>query len=174
MGLAVASKLNGFVNKLTITGVPLRRPALGQVILKSWHDRLKNNEMRSCAWSFIINGYSDKFLNKFATKLSLFVDIIIKSNDPKKLFHLLEHSHIVDDNHPYSIPSSCSNVTCKTQVIASKNDRIAGHAEVLDLANAIANSTFIDIEGGHLAPFEEPVNWRKLVLDFLNSGTTTV
>jgi pimeloyl-ACP methyl ester carboxylesterase len=147
----------------------LRRPALGQVILKSWHDSLKHNEMRSCAWSFIINGYSDKFLNKFATKLSLFVDIIIKSNDPKKLFHLLEHSHVVDDSHPYSIPSCCPDITCKTQVIASRSDRIAGHAQVRDLAAALTNSIFADMDGGHLAPFEEPAEWRRLVLEFLNS-----
>jgi pimeloyl-ACP methyl ester carboxylesterase len=116
VGLAVASKMNGVVNKLTVTGVPLRRPALGQIILKSWHDSLKLNEMRSCAWSFLINGYSEKFLNKFATKLSLFVDIIIKSNDPKRLFHLLEHSHVVDDSHPFSVPNCLATITCLTQV----------------------------------------------------------
>ncbi len=167
VSLAVAAHTS-LVRRLSVTGVPLRRPTLGSTILRSWKEGLKHGEMRSCAWSFIINGYSDKFLEKFAPKLSLFVEIVVKANDPKKLYHLLEHSHIVEDAHPYSIPSCCERVACPTQVIAALSDRIAGHREVLELAASLKDGRSAEMQGGHLVLFEDPVRWRSLVMEFLN------
>ena len=55
--------------------------------------------MRSTAWSFVINGYSRRFLEKRDVAwLRNHVDTIAKSADPAKLLDLMEYSHIDDLN----------------------------------------------------------------------------
>ena len=124
-------------------------------------------EFRACAWSFILNGYSPKFIDKFHLKLPQFVDMVMESNDPEKLANLMRYSHIIDDADEYSVPSCAARVRCPAQIIGATEDRIAGVHMVRLLAEQIPGSEFEEMDTGHLAPFEDPVLWRKLVLRYL-------
>lgn len=166
VGLAIAMKYPELVEKLSVTGVPLHRPPLGKAILDSWKDGLQHGQLLSCAWSFILNGYSPAFIEKYEAKLPSFVDMILKSNDPLKLYHLLTYSHVYDDN--FSVPFCASKIICPVQVIGSTEDRIASLASVQALGDAINGSSLSIVEGGHLVPFESPQLWRKLMLDFFS------
>lgn len=167
VALAIASEYPSLVSKLSITGVPLVRPALGRLILDSWLNCILSGSMRDCAWSFLINGYSEKFIEQHHEKLSLYVDAIVQANDPAKLRDLLLMSHVKSDQDRYSIPNCAARIVCPTQVIGATHDRIAGMAPVRDLAQACRAREMVEMEGcGHLAPFEEPVKWRQLVMDF--------
>jgi len=136
--------------------------------------------MEECARSFIMNGYSNRFLEKYTNRIPLFVDMVIKNNEPKKLLDLMTLTHHSGNlteadqgdgpSHTlYSTDYCASQVTCPVQVISSSDDRIAGTSHVYDLAKAISHARYHMIEDcGHLAPFENPAMWRKLVLDFLS------
>jgi len=70
VGLSLAASNPNIVRKLSITGVPLKRPGLGSSILFSWIEGLKAGNIRECAWSFIFNGYSESFIEKNHHRLS--------------------------------------------------------------------------------------------------------
>jgi len=172
VGIAFAHHYPSFVSRLSITAVPLVRTNLGNIIINSWQDGLQRNNLRDCAWSFMLNGYSASFLEKYADRIPSFVDMVIKNNkDPKKLLDLIVNSHVSDDN-PYSVKKCAEKIACPTQIIGATEDRIAGFTPVLDLAKVIEESSskvsFHEVIAGHLAPFEQPNQWRKLILEFFN------
>lgn len=170
VALAVASAHPEAVRRLSITGVPLHREPLGVAILQSWSDGLNHGQLRACAWSFLLNGYSEAFLTRFADRLPSFVTQICEDNDCNKLADLMNLSHITSDAHFYSVPSCAARLACPTQVIAASLDRIAAPGTVLALANSIKHSEFHEIQGsGHLVPFEQPTRWRRSVLQFLDA-----
>ena len=172
IGIAFCANYGTIVSKLSVTAVPLKRPMLGNLILKSWQDSLERNNLRDCAWSFMLNGYSNIFLEKYSDRIPSFVDIVIKNNkDPKNLLDLLINSHVSDED-PFSVMKCSQKITCPTQIIGAKHDRIAGLIAVSELAKFItetnSNVIYHEVDTGHLAPFEQPNQWRKLILDFFN------
>jgi len=173
VALAVAAYNSHRIRKLSITGVPLRRSPLGSLILESWRSGLNQSpsELRSVAWSFIINGFSAQFIEQQAEKLETFVEQIIVSNDSNKLASLMNESHIVDAAHGFSVPSCAARVKCLTQVIGASDDRIAAPSTVQDLSAVIPTSTYLEMQAcGHLAPFESPTVWRRSVIKFLDQA----
>jgi pimeloyl-ACP methyl ester carboxylesterase len=175
VALAFAAHKPSFVHKLSLSGVPLSRNALGKVILHSWMDSLSRGNMRDCAWSFLINGYSPAFMEKYRSQLDTFVDIIVKGNDATKLHALLRSNHnaggsSVED--PYSAARCASIIRCPTQIIGFSEDRIAAVGQVRELAAAIPNSPMlVEMSAcGHLGLYENSLVWRKHVLDFLNAS----
>jgi pimeloyl-ACP methyl ester carboxylesterase len=166
VALAFAATHPEIVNKLSITGVAVQRPFVGKMILKSWTDALSRGNMRECAWSFLLNGYSEPFLNKHQEKLLPYLDLIVAGNKQERLFDLLRCSHVTSDDDPFSVKRSAERVSCPVQIIAGRFDRIAGCNEVLALSEIIANSSCVTLDTGHLVPFEDPMTWRKSILDF--------
>ena len=187
IGLSFAEAHPSLVGSVSVTGVPHLRPYLGQLILRSWLDGLQNQEdYRKTAWSFFENGVTSKFLERNQRSMRLMVDDVMNANDARRLRHVLEnalasgggfgvspntHHGLVEPDH------GRLRLRCPAQVIASEEDRIAGSGSELRLAKLIdeyhahgLQCRFDKISNcGHLAPFERPAQWRKLVLDFLNS-----
>jgi len=174
VALSVAAKHPSRIKSLSITGVPLNRTSLGTLILESWRDGLSQTvpQMRACAWSFILNGYSASFVERYSDKMTSVVDQIVAANDPLKLATLIAQSHIADDSHPFSVPSCAAQIACRTQVISAGEDRIAAPHTVKQLADAISGvSEYVEIpNAGHLVPFEQPTAWRKALIRFLDQG----
>lgn len=124
--------------------------------------------MRDCAWSFILNGYSEKFIETHHARLPMYVDMVVQGNDQKKLADLLRLSHSTSADDGLSIPSCAEKIRCPTQVIGATHDRIAGPLSVRALADSIDGAEFVEMGTGHLAPFEDPVAWRRHVLGFMD------
>lgn len=167
VGLALASHEGQYVRKLSVTGVPLIRSELGKAILQSWLDGLREGHMSSVGWSFVLNGFSESFLNRedSVKRLRVYIKAIIDSNNAAKVADLIELSNIPE----YLSASSCSSkIKGTVQVIGFKGDRIADCDSVRDLARNIPNAELVVLDGGHLSPFENPKSWRDAVLAFLN------
>lgn len=167
---AVAAHTPHLVSRLSMTGVPLRRPVVGSKILQSWEEGLKANQVRSVCWSFVLNGYSYKFLESCGSRLDTYVDMVEQSIDPVKLLNLISKSRVDSDDDRHSTLCCAPLVKCPTQVVAATEDRIAGFEEVRQLASSIEGAAFCSIPSGHLLPFEQPVQWRRTVLDFFNTA----
>lgn len=169
VALAYAAHNPDRVRKLAVTAIPLTRPALGKVVLESWMDGLKRGNIRECAWSFLINGYSNEFLERNADRLPLYVDMVAMSNDPHKVYNLIYHSgKVTSEDDLFSIPQCADRIRCPTLVIGAAQDRIAGVEPVRQLAQRIVGSQYVEMNTGHLAPFEDPLVWRRHLLDFMN------
>ena len=127
------------------------------------------------AWSFILNGFSARFLEKNADSVAKYVETVLATNDAQKLAHMMEFSHQSegkggeeeDDNEAYSVRHCSQRIVCPLQVIGGSEDRISGMIEVKKLADIVPNSECVELHTGHLVPFEEPVKWRNAVLHFL-------
>lgn len=170
VALTAAAHYPQLVRRLSVTGVPLVRPALGRLVLESWRQSLANNNIRDCAWSFILNGYSEEFIDRHQKALPTYADIIVQSNpQPSRILDLITYSHVPDDCPLFSVQACVDRIRCPTQVIAGKSDRIAGFQSTKDLSSVIRESIFTEMSAGHLVPFECPVDWRKNVLNFVNS-----
>lgn len=121
------------------------------------------HDFRSAAWSFLLNGYSQRFIDAHYLRLPKFVELVMEGNNPEKLFCLMQGIHGPDD--AYSVSACAPLVRCPTQVIGATEDRIAGMCEVRRLAEVISSSSLVEIAAGHLAPFEEPVLWRRRLME---------
>jgi len=171
VGITLAALYPDLISKLSVTGVPLIRPTLGEEILTEWREHLAQGRHYACGESFLRNGYSEEFLVKNAAKLDTFIQFVLDSNNMDRVHQLLIQSHPRNDSDLYSLQACAKRVKCKTQVIAATQDKIAGFESVKDLAECIENSSFAAMSNqGHLAPFENPIVWRKLVTDFLMSS----
>jgi 3-oxoadipate enol-lactonase len=170
VALTIAANRPSAVRRLSLTGVPLVRSNLGKSVLEGWREYLDNNNMKDCAWSFIMNGYSKEFIDRNQKSLATYVDLIIQGNpQPNRIRDLIKYSHVRDDDPLYSTQACVTRIACPTQVIAGTSDRIAGFQNTKDLSLAIPNSEFAELQAGHLVPFECPVDWRQRVLNFINT-----
>eukprot|EP01041_Mallomonas_annulata_P009832 gene9832-20450_t len=173
VGIAFAGTRPGMVSKLSVTGVPLQRSFLGAAILQSWREGLASNNLRECAWSFLLNGYSEEFIEKNYHRLPTYVDMICASNSAERLFDLMTSCHIESNDDPFSVSSFTSKLICPIQIIASKNDRISNLSSVYDLHTAIPHSSLEIIDKcGHLLPFENPLEWRRTTVYYILSKFT--
>jgi len=178
VGLTFASLNPTIIEKLSVTAVPLIRPSLGKLILNSCCDSLQSGHLRACAWSLVLNGYSEEYLNKHGSRMEGIVDALVASNNAQSMYNLIRLSNGVDDssdefssiqccrrlNHNLSIGS---NHSPRVQVIAGTRDRIAGWDPVRELSLMVDQSMFASIESGHLCPFEAPSRWRSELLRFI-------
>jgi pimeloyl-ACP methyl ester carboxylesterase len=177
VAIAFAANRAKYVNKVSLSGVPLIRPNLGKAILQSWEDDLKAGIIP--AWSFILNGYSDSYLKKYASKLHTYVDYVKEQNNVEKLKDLISSTNLAgsDNESRFSVKSCSRALKCPTQIIAGKHDRISGLKDVMDLAQEIQKNEnaiveYEEINAGHILPFEDIVGWRNLVLQFLKKEHT--
>lgn len=185
VALAVSAHHPHLINRLSLTCVPLVRPNLGKLVLKSWTECMATGNIRACAWSFILNGYSSTFIEKNYNKLESFCDFIVANNDPQKLHDLLRLSGGGDFSYSddaatnnvdpffidrFSIPY-CASVVHEAQhpvqLIGARQDRIASLISTQALHAAMPSSQFIEMDTGHLAPFEKPNEWLNHILEFM-------
>ena len=158
------------VRKISVTGVPLLRPPLGRSIMQSWAAGLEAEEIVSCCWSFLINGYSVNWLQQNRAHLSKFVDAVIKSNDVHRLKHLFRFSMSEQADDPTSVSQCAHQLTCPVQIIGGSDDRLCAVESIIALHESIPQSTLVVMPNtGHLAPFEQPAQWRQHVLSYLDS-----
>ena len=177
VALGIAAHAPELLNKVSLTGVALKRNGLGNAIIESWKIAFNNSNMEEAAWSFVLNGYSTKFLNENGDRISTHVDMICKSNDVKKLAHL--YSNTMEDSDSYSLPSCATKIAemeivRDIQILAAAEDRIASADGSRDLASILKTNPamrikYEEMSAGHLLPFEKPRAWRQAVLSFIDS-----
>lgn len=190
IGLSFAESYPEIVRSISVTGVPHQRPYLGQLILRSWLKGLEDAEYEKTSWSFFENGVTAKFLERNQRSMARMVADVMKGNCERRLRNLLEKALAsgalgmsgIDPDSSVSVSRGRLRLSCRAQVIASDEDRLAGSgseqrlAEVIDAYHTVPGiqCRFDKIANcGHLAPFERPAEWRKLVMDFMGDSTAS-
>lgn len=167
IALAYAAHHAHQVRRLSVTGVPLTRSATGRLLVRSWEDALSRGNVRECAWSLVLNGYSDEMLTKMEKRIGTNVNYIVESNDVTRLHDLVRLSHEKDPQSPFAVHNSVKHIRCPTQIIAGRYDRIAGYEETLLLAKAIPHAEQVSFDAGHSIPFEKTAQWCRTVSEFM-------
>lgn len=182
IGLSFAEAHPELVGSISVTGVPHERPFLGQLILRSWLAGLEGAEYHKTSWSFFENGVTANFMKRNQRSLPRMVEDVMHANCSVRLRHLLEKalaSGALGMSSVDSSPASSGQLRlhCRAQVIAADEDRLAGNgseerlAQVIEAHHAVpgARCRLDRISScGHLAPFERPAEWRRLVVNFLD------
>ena len=169
IALALAAYKPHVVKRLSVTGVPLERPPLGDIIIESWLAGLYSDEaFRGTAWSFVLNGFSEEYLKRNRRNIAHYVSKIYENNDYRNLKVLISQTHDRDDN---AAAANCAHlISCPVQVISASSDRISDTHQEKRLSDTIENSEFVEIRGaGHLSPFEKPREWRGNVQRFMST-----
>lgn len=191
VGLAFASLHPAVVEKLSITAVPLTRPSLGKLILDSCCDSLQLGHLRECAWSLVLNGYSEDYLNKHGSRMEGIVNALVANNNAQSMYNLIRLSNVDNSADEFSSAQCCRRLNnslsvgstlyspqrrrrmgmgmgmMMMQVIAGSRDRIAGWDPVRELSGRVDKSLFVSIDSGHLCPFEAPTLWRSELMRFI-------
>lgn len=187
IGLSFAEAYPEVVRSISVTGVPHQRPYLGQLILRSWLKGLEDAEYEKTCCSFFENGVTAKFLERNQRSMARMMTDVMKGNCERRLRNLLEKAlasgalgmSSADPDSSVSVSRGRLRLSCRAQVIASDEDRLAGGGseqrlvEVIDTYHTVpgAHCRFDKIANcGHLAPFERPTEWRKLVMDFVDDN----
>lgn len=177
VALAVAAHRPELVRRLSITGVSPDRGGLGKCILESWKRAFENGNLEEASWSFVLNGYSNSFIEQNMEKIETHVDMVIKSNDVNKLKHL--YSNATAETDPYSVQSCVHKLKHKglvkdIQIMAGVEDRITSIDGTRQLNKYMCENTlglwikYEELLAGHLLPFEQPLQWRTMLLNFLD------
>lgn len=170
IALAYGASEENRVRRISVTGVPLVRPPLGRTIIRSWSEGLEHEDMVASCWSFLINGYSTKFLQLNQAHLSKFVAAVVKSNDVHRLKELFRFS-IAEHQEDHNSTTSCaSRLSCPVQVVGGTEDRLCDIQSIIALHESIPDSYLsVVADTGHLVPFEQPAQWRHHLLSFLDA-----
>lgn len=170
IAMAYAASPDSRARRVSLTGVPLIRPPLGRAIMRSWAEGLEAEELVASCWSFLINGYSTKFLQANYPHLSKFVAAVVKANDVQRLKLLFRFSMAEKPDDIHSVSSCTTRVQCPVQVIGGSEDRLCDIQSIIALHESVAQSSLgVMADTGHLAPFEQPALWRQQLLSFLDT-----
>ena len=113
VGLAFASLHPAIVEKLSITAVPLTRPSLGKLILDSCCDSLQSGHLRECAWSLVLNGYSEDYLNKHGSRMEGIVNALVANNNAQNMYNLIRWT-TVQTSSPASSAAAASTAASRS------------------------------------------------------------
>jgi pimeloyl-ACP methyl ester carboxylesterase len=162
------------VRKLHLTGVAADRSPLGYLTVASWKDHVRNSDsLRSFAWSALLATYSPATLQYWHDKpdsLETVLNFVTTQNAKEGLMALLDQTHTMEGE--WSVASMASRFphTIKGHAcVGSLDQAMAPVVQVERLCETLNWGAPTILEGGgHAVPMEQPRQWRKDVMDFLN------
>lgn len=112
----------------------------------------------------LLNGFSRGFLAGFSdTQIDEWVELICKTNRWDGMLRQVELDAQVD------IGPLLSKIKSPTLVIGCIQDHIIGPEPAREIAAAISGSRYVELDAGHLAPFERPDEFLYLINDFVDA-----
>jgi pimeloyl-ACP methyl ester carboxylesterase len=159
IAMAFAVLYPNLVNKLVVTGVSVEPSLAGIVALESWKHLLSSNNIDGFAWSILQTTYSPNFLRKNLHRLPQWVNMICENNSAEGLLELLSQTRALPE---WSISTMSERLTMLDKCL------ILGELDIMaPLPLEDWNTVHIVPDCGHAVPTEQPLEWRRLVLDFL-------
>lgn len=172
--LATMAKHPTLIRKAHLTGIAAQRDVMGDMIFESWKEMLSPNQdsssnLRPFAWSLIMSTYSKTCLEQAGfDKVLGWVNHICSNHHRMGLYQLLEQNRHVDPiEHTQEVArNSCTDI----QIAVGSQDVISTPDQANRLNEALGTRNTIQIyQGcGHAVMNENPRQWRKDVLTFLN------
>lgn len=159
--------------RLCVTGVSADRGPRGRLALQSWRQSLAADDLKGFVWKLILDTYSGSTLQEREAQVPSWVEAVAAANTVEGLREIVEQTHTEDPADPYHPLSMAHRIRSLGAV--EKGLLLCGEEDVLspqEGAEALAEAAGWRYEAipraAHAAPIEQPVVWRRRVLDFLD------
>lgn len=165
------------VRRMCVTGVSADRGPRGRLALQSWRAALRAGDddaaLRAFVWRLLLDTYSPATLAKSEASVPGWVDAVLAANSLDGVRAIVEQTHQEDPTDPCH-PLAMAQAIRESKAVAA-GLLINGAEDLLCPGNAgqalaeAGGFGYATIEGaGHAAPIEQPLLWRKQVVDFLD------
>ena len=126
--------------------------------------QLIQHDPRAFAKVILLTGFSPQFLNAMAPgDIENWIDAICTSNRWDGI------SRQIDLDRRLDVREYLGQIQARTLVIGCANDFMVPKAHAQDLAEAISGARYVELQSGHLVPFECPDVFADTVLHFIES-----
>jgi pimeloyl-ACP methyl ester carboxylesterase len=158
------------VRKMHLTGVSAATSDTGHVALEAWKDLLHHNNLHGFAWSILQTTYGASFLRKNSHRLATWVQFIVDTNSSQGLLAILEQTRSLEEWTAMAMAERMPP-DIDGRIVVGEFDHMAPPNKAQLLADAMGwgkNNVEVMSGCGHAVPTEEPLLWRKHLLDFLD------
>ena len=162
------------IRRLCTTAVTADRGSSGRELLESWRSLLAASDLRGFALKLLLDTHSPGFIARNEKRVAGWVDAVLKANDVRGLRAIVEQTHTEDEadtSHPVSLAMTIARDRSVERglLLVGEDDALSPMASSRHLA-MLAGWSFSSVaESAHACPIEQPVHWRRAVLDFLDN-----
>lgn len=129
-----------------------------------WLDLIERDP-RLFAKTIVLNGMSPESVAAMDDKqIDAWVDAICNNNDWPGISRQIDLDRRVD------VKDLLKQIQAPTLVIGCKHDHVIPVAHARRLAGAVRGAQYVEIDAGHLAPFEQPDVFGDLVVEFCETS----
>lgn len=134
-----------------------------QLQFEMW-EKLAENDPESMAQLMLLMGFSEKFFKKASA--SFIAQSIRRMTDNVDWPGMARQVRL---DKRLDITHHLRKITCPTLVLAGTHDQIVPVTLVKEMTAMIPNAQYLEMDGGHLLPFELPMQFAKVVAEFIAS-----
>lgn len=125
-------------------------------------EKLSENDPETMAQLMLLTGFSHKYFTKASkTFIAQSIRRMVDNVNWQGMARQVRLDKRLDIT-PY-----LTKIKCPTLVVAGIHDEIVPVAHVSALLDRLRNARFVEMDGGHLLPFELPVQFAKIVNEFI-------
>ena len=127
-----------------------------------WLDLIERDP-KLFAKMIVLDGMSPKRVAAMDdVQIGAWIDAICNNNDWRGISRQIDLDRRVD------VTDMLDEIQAPTLVIGCKHDHVIPVEHARSLASAIRGAQYVELDAGHLAPFEQPEAFGDLVLDFVS------
>jgi len=170
IALAYAAAHPRSLSGLVLTSIGADAGPRRQAIIRSWAEVLELGGLEALAWSSIPQIFGSAFLERGCPDPSAMVRATVERNSAAGIGALL--TAMRDTAPPIQ---DASDVRCPTLLITASEDQLVSPSSARHLADAFTHIQHERLEGcGHTIPIERPLQWRRVLGDWLFEGAGSV
>jgi len=163
------------IRRLCVTGVSADRGPRGRLALSSWRASLAAGDLSGFVWRLILDTYATATLTTREDQVASWVASVTSANTVEGLRAIIDQTHTEDPSdatHPLAMAK-----TIRSQGTVESGLLLCGEEDMLSSTEDGAAQALADAAGwqyqaiaraAHAVPIEQPVVWRKAVLQFLD------
>lgn len=128
-----------------------------------WQQLIKHDPT-AFAKAIVLTGFTPAFVNAMsADDIQLWVNAICSSNNWNGILRQIDLDRRLD------VREHLPGIQAPTLVIGCSNDFMVPKEHARELAKTIPQARYLELESGHLAPFERPNDVAKLITTFIQT-----
>lgn len=171
IALATIARNPKLIRNAHLTGIPAERDGMAKILLSSWENMLSadGKDLEPFALSILNTSFSKQFMEmNDEAKVMTWIDQICANNQKLGLLRLLQQTKSVD---PIGFAAEAKTSETKIQLAVGNDDVISTPKQVDRLSQELGLGNSVQhYKGGHAVLNENPREWRKDVLAFLNKA----
>jgi len=171
IALATIASNPKLIRNAHLTGISAERDKMAKILLSSWENMLSGDgkDLEPFALSVLTTSFTKQFMAmNDEAKVMTWIDQVCANNNKVGLLRLLQQIKGVD---PIGFAAEAKASETKIQLAVGNDDIISTPKQADRLNQELGLGDSVKrYKGGHALPNENPREWRKDVLAFLNKA----